>query len=212
MEASEQSVLVAVHAYGEGDQPVKLVGVAAISGFGVQPSFALGCPSGMHEASRTTEPPLAAGENDDFGDFYRREYDRAVRLAWLLTGSKAAAEDVVQDAMTAVYRTFSRVTTPGAYLRRSVIHTAGNWQRNEHRQAERSIMLAERWEPALAPADAQPFDLVARLPYRERVVIVGRYWGGWSEAEIAGALRCRPGTVKSLASRALNRLRNEVQP
>jgi len=42
-------------------------------------------------------------------------------------------------------------------------------------------------------------------------VIVGRYWGGWSEAEIANSLGCRPGTVKSLASRALNRLRREVQ-
>jgi RNA polymerase sigma factor (sigma-70 family) len=166
----------------------------------------------MHEASRTIEPPLAAGTNDDFGEFYRREYDRAVRLAWLLTGSETAAEDVVQDAMTAVYRTFSRVTTPSAYLRRAVINTSGNLQRNERRQADRSVMLAERWQPALEPADAQLFELVANLPYRERVVIVGRYWGGWSEADIAAALQCRPGTVKSLASRALHRLRNEVQP
>jgi DNA-directed RNA polymerase specialized sigma24 family protein len=42
------------------------------------------------------------------------------------------------------------------------------------------------------------------------VVIVARYWLGWSEAEIARALDCRPGTVKSLASRALAQLRQEV--
>jgi DNA-directed RNA polymerase specialized sigma24 family protein len=42
-------------------------------------------------------------------------------------------------------------------------------------------------------------------------VIVTRYWAGWSEAEIAEALGCRPGTVKSLASRALDRLRKEVE-
>jgi DNA-directed RNA polymerase specialized sigma24 family protein len=43
-------------------------------------------------------------------------------------------------------------------------------------------------------------------------VIVTRYWLGWSEAEIAQALNCRPGTVKSLASRALSQLRQEIRP
>ena len=65
---------------------------------------------------------------------------------------------------------------------------------------------------ALTPADADLFDLVGTLPYRQRVVIVARYWGGWSEAEIAQVLGCRPGTVKSLASRALTQLRQEVGP
>jgi RNA polymerase sigma factor (sigma-70 family) len=54
-------------------------------------------------------------------------------------------------------------------------------------------------------------DVVEQLPFRQRVVIVGRYWGGWSEAEIAAALGCRPGTVKSLASRALATLRLELK-
>jgi RNA polymerase sigma factor (sigma-70 family) len=53
-------------------------------------------------------------------------------------------------------------------------------------------------------------DVLLRLPYRERAVLVMRYWAGWSEKEIAAALKCRPGTVKSLASRGLAHLKKEV--
>ncbi len=52
--------------------------------------------------------------------------------------------------------------------------------------------------------------LVDRLPERQRAVLVLRYFEGLSEAEIAETLSCRPGTVKSLASRALDRLRKEL--
>lgn len=148
---------------------------------------------------------------EDFADFYRREYEHAVRLAWLLTGSKAAAEDVVQNAMAEVYRARSRIDSPEAYLRRSVVNRGRSWRRDERRQRDRSTMLARQTgEPVLVGSDAELLDAVRRLPYRQRVVIVARYWGGWSEAEIARTLGCQPGTVKSLASRALDRLRREV--
>ena len=73
------------------------------------------------------------------------------------------------------------------------------------------LRLATRGEVALPRADAELFDIVKKLPYRQRAVIVTHYWCGWSEAEIALALRCWPGTVKSLASRALARLQQEVK-
>lgn len=162
----------------------------------------------------TQAEPVEVERRDDrgsesFGRFYSQQYDGAVRLAWLLTGSRAAAEDVVQDAMTAVFRAFERIECPGAYLHRAVINRAKSRHREERRRAERLTLLES--ERRLAnPEDAGLFDAIRRLPYRQRVVIVGRYWGDWSEAEIAAALGCRRGTVKSLASRALNRLRKEV--
>jgi RNA polymerase sigma factor (sigma-70 family) len=55
-------------------------------------------------------------------------------------------------------------------------------------------------------------DVLFRLPYRQRAVLVLRYWGDWSEAEIADALGCRAGTVKTLASRGIARLRKEIAP
>jgi RNA polymerase sigma factor (sigma-70 family) len=128
-----------------------------------------------------------------------------------LTGSRAGAEDVVQDAMSGVYRSFGRLESAGGYLRRAVVNRARSWQRDERRQRDRLTLLAHQ-RSGIDIVDREILDAVGRLPYRQRVVIVTRYWGGWSENDIARALGCRPGTVKSLASRALSRLRMEVQP
>jgi RNA polymerase sigma-70 factor (sigma-E family) len=155
---------------------------------------------------------LADSTRDGFDAFYRREYLPSLRLAWLLTGSRAVAEDVVHDAMTAVYGSFGRVDAPSAYLRRAVVNTARSWQRDERRQRERATFLTPEAVPDVVVDDGDLLGAVGSLPYRQRVVIVARYWGGWSEAEIAQMLGCRPGTVKSLASRAINRLRREVHP
>ena len=62
--------------------------------------------------------------------------------------------------------------------------------------------------------DEMPFDglaeAVGRLPFRQRAVVVLRYYADLSEADIAWALNCRPGTVKSLGSRALEALSKEI--
>lgn len=158
------------------------------------------------DVSHASEPTL-----ERFEDFYRREYEPAVRLAWLLIGSRAGAEDVVQDAMSGVYRSFERIESAGGYLRRAVVNRARSWQRDERRQRDRLTLLAHQ-RSGIDTVDRELLDAVGRLPYRQRVVIVTRYWGGWSENDIARALGCRPGTVKSLASRGLSRLRTEVQP
>lgn len=151
-------------------------------------------------------PETKVGEA--FADFYRREHAASLRLAWLLTGSRAAAEDVVQDAMTSVFRAYDRIKLPSAYLRRAVINTAKTRALKEHR---RERVHRQELPAAASGSDAELLELVAELPYRQHVVIVARYWGGWSEQEIAHALGCRPGTVKSLASRALSRLRTEME-
>ncbi len=111
--------------------------------------------------------------------------------------------------MTSVFRAYDRIQLPSAYLRRAVVNTAKSRERDERRHRER--VLHQERSAAGDRSDAEMLELIAELPYRQRVVIVARYWGGWSEQEIARALGCRPGTVKSLASRALNRLRTEVQ-
>jgi RNA polymerase sigma factor (sigma-70 family) len=176
----------------------------------MEPIGVLGSHMGVNERPVAAEGRTAMViDTGRFEEFYRRQYGRSVRLAWLLTGSRPAAEDVVQDAMTAVYRSLDRIDHLEAYLRRAVVNRAKSRRRDEKSDRERAARLSE--EPrTLAPADAELLDLVRQLPYRQRVVIVARYWGGWSEAEIASALDCRPGTVKSLASRALDRLRTEV--
>jgi RNA polymerase sigma factor (sigma-70 family) len=179
---------------------------------GVEPRVWFGCLRGVSELTGAAGVSSAAGVGraGSFEDFYRGEFAGSLRLAWLLTGSRPAAEDVVQDAMTGVYRFFDGIEQPGAYLRRAVVNRARSEVRDERRQRER-VSFLERKASVLSSADSKLLDLVRDLPYRQRVVIVGRYWGGWSEADIAAVLGCRPGTVKSLASRALARLREEVE-
>ncbi|MGO9789166.1 MAG: RNA polymerase sigma factor [Solirubrobacteraceae bacterium] len=138
--------------------------------------------------------------------------DASLPLAWLLTGSRVGAEDVVHDAMAAVYRSFDRLDSPTAHLRRTVVNIARSWQRDERRQHERASFLAAQTPAFADPGAGDVLHAVGSLPYRQQVVIIARYWGGWSETEIAEMLGCRPGTVKSLASRAINHLRKEVQP
>lgn len=173
-----------------------------------------GAPLGIHVAVQgnevdATSRSQADAVGTDFAAFYQREFAQATRFAWLLVRSSSSAEDLAQEAFIALSRCFDEVHNPRGFLHRVLINQARTWQRNEHRNKLKLIRVAHERGP-LSAADAGLFHLVGMLPYRQRVVVVARYWLGWSEAEIADALGCRPGTVKSLASRALVRLREEI--
>ena len=120
-----------------------------------------------------------------------------------------SAEDLAQDALARVFANWDRATNPKAYLRATIVNVCRQWHR--HKGVERAKL------PLVATLDSVDFvahelaDAVAALPYRQRAVLVLRYYADLSEAEIAAALDCRAGTVKSLASRALARLEKEIQ-
>ena len=144
-------------------------------------------------------------------EFYRREYPEAVRLAGLLTGTSSAAEDIAQDALMILRGRFDQVDNPSAYLRGVVVNCCRHWHR-DRAQIRRRLELLRIGSRTMDELGANELvDVVEKLPFRQRVVVVGRYWGDWSEAEIADALGCRPGTVKSLASRAMATLRRQLR-
>jgi RNA polymerase sigma factor (sigma-70 family) len=160
-------------------------------------------------------PASPPGENavlDEGGyvAFYRREYPGAVRLAGLLAGTSSAAEDIAQDALLILRERFDQVDNPSAYLRGVVVNCCRRWHRDraQIRRRLELLRLGSRTTDELGANELA--DVVEKLPFRQRVVVVGRYWGDWSEAEIAEALGCRPGTVKSLASRAMASLRRQL--
>jgi RNA polymerase sigma factor (sigma-70 family) len=176
----------------------------------VEPPNGLGLHMTMRDsATPAAESVGAASAVSDFAAFYEREFTQVARFAWLLVRSSAVAEDVAQEAFVALHRRFEQIDNPRGFVHQVVVNQARTWQRNERRHTIKVARLSREYRP-LAPPDGELFDLVGTLPYRQRVVVVARYWGGWSEVEIAQALGCRPGTVKSLASRALTRLREEV--
>ncbi|HWS48384.1 MAG TPA: SigE family RNA polymerase sigma factor [Acidimicrobiia bacterium] len=144
-----------------------------------------------------------------FEDFYRTAWAGAVRLAALLTQDARAAEDLAQEAFTRIYPKWARVEQPQAYLRTAIVNACRSWQSRRHTERSKLPLLATR-EASELGFDALA-DVVAALPYRQRAVLVLRYHSDLSEAEIADALGCRRGTVKSLASRALANLRKGIE-
>ena len=158
----------------------------------------------------------AQGQDEDvsrddaelFATFYRNEYPGMVRLAHALTGSIEDAEDAVQEAFVRLNGRMASLESPVGYLRTTVVHLCRDRERRLRR--ERRIRQGLPMYGPLSLDASEVFDVMFSLPYRQRAVLVMRYWGDWSEAQIAETLGCRPGTVKALASRGLGRLKREV--
>jgi RNA polymerase sigma factor (sigma-70 family) len=163
----------------------------------------LGSEWGISVPSR---PPSAVDAPEGFDTFYDREFEWARRLAFVLTGDVHAADEIAQESFARLFPRFGSLQNPRAYLRVVIV----NLHRREARRRHRGVSM----EPAHdLGSDHESVELLAsidRLPARQRAVIVLRYFEGCSEAEIADALSCAPGTVKSLASRALERLRKDI--
>lgn len=148
-------------------------------------------------------------ESATFDDFYRAEYARIVRLARMLTGTPEAAEDLAQEAFVTLYRHLHRIDNPAAFLRTTTVNLCRNWHRSRRRETARMIRVGPP-TPSLSPAAREMDAVLAELPYRQRAVLVLRYWLDLPEAEIAANIGCRRGTVKSLHARALATLRKDI--
>lgn len=160
------------------------------------------------------DPRAMAGDGsrrppNEFDDFFRVRYPGAVRLAHLLTGSNAVAEELTQDAFAQIYPRYADLTEPNSYLRATVVNVCRNWHRAHRRELDRFRRHGAADEH-VTDAVEHLIELIAALPYRQRAVLVMRYWLDLTEADIARSLGCRPGTVKSLHSRALAAIRKDL--
>jgi RNA polymerase sigma factor (sigma-70 family) len=143
-----------------------------------------------------------------FDDFYAQRWPHAFRLAALMVHDGEAGADIAQDVFVNMSRRWVSIERPDAYLQRALTNACSNWRRNGRTAARKQHLLVVPGDVDVAVDGLS--DSVARLPFRQRAVIVLRYYADLSEAEIALALDCRPGTVKSLGSRALAALSKEV--
>jgi RNA polymerase sigma factor (sigma-70 family) len=149
------------------------------------------------------------GSPGSFEAFYADHYAETVRLAGFLSGSRVVAEDLAQDAFVRLEDKFARLDNPAGYLRTTVVNLCRNRRRASDREASRLVRHGA--SPSTVSDRAAELDATLwRLPFRERAVVVLRYWLGLSEAEIAQHLGCRPGTVKSRHARALVKIRKEL--
>jgi RNA polymerase sigma-70 factor (sigma-E family) len=156
---------------------------------------------------------LDSDVRESFDEYVRARGPRLVRTAYLFTGDRHVAEDVVQNAlasMVASWRRLRDVSNLDAYVYRSVVNACRRWQRRRYNGEIPFGRLPEREVEDSQGRSARHTDLVAalrRLPPRQRAVLVLRYYADLSEAETATILGCSIGTVKSQSSRGLAVLR-----
>ena len=162
-----------------------------------------------------------AGDGRAFEELVRPHWETAVRLAYLITGSHADAEDACQESLVKAWRALGRFRSSRP-LRPWLLRIVANEARNRRRSAGRRAHLALRAAEERGSGDAVPSpeesllagersaDLLAAingLAEEHRLVIACRYFLGLSEEETSAALDVRRGTVKARLARALERRR-----
>jgi len=124
------------------------------------------------------------------------------RLAFLLTGSRPVAEELVQDAFEQVVRRWDVIHSPAGYVRTAVISGAKSWGRRKTPPTLGPLEVVRLDEEAVAVRSE-----LAALPHSQREVIVLRYFAGLSDSQIAIELDQPIGTVKSHLRRGLEQMR-----
>ena len=169
----------------------------------------------MERVERAVE---RVAETSGLEELYERHAPAAGRLAYLLTGDRALAEDLVQEAFVRLVGRFRHLRVPDAfeaYLRRTIVNLHTSHLRR--RRLERVFL--EREKASARPADPGMPDLGAReelwralqaLPSRQRAAVVLRFYEDLSERETADALGSSPAAVKSLVARAMGTLRARI--
>jgi RNA polymerase sigma-70 factor (sigma-E family) len=156
----------------------------------------------------------------DFAAYLAARQPSLLRTAYLLTGNRHDAEDLVQTAFAKLYLSWDKVRDTGSmdgYVRRILVNEHNSlwrraWKRREHTTDDAVLHALDR------PHHDRPDDgvgtalweVVQTLPRKARAVVVLRYYEELSEAETAAVLGISVGTVKSQTSRALAALRTRA--
>jgi RNA polymerase sigma-70 factor (sigma-E family) len=148
-------------------------------------------------------------------ELYRAHAPEAMRLAYLLTGDRVLAEDLTQDAFVKMLGRFQALRNRDAfwwYLRRTIVNLSRSYFRR--RQVERAYLERLRGPGALAGPDIGERERIRRallkLRPEQRAAVVLRFYEDMSEAAAAEILGRPLGTVKSMVSRGIDTLREEL--
>ncbi|MBM7774807.1 RNA polymerase sigma-70 factor (sigma-E family) [Actinokineospora baliensis] len=154
---------------------------------------------------------MRADLEDDLAPFVAARWGSLVRSAWLLTGDRGKAEDLVQTVLARLWVRRPAVGDLDAYARRALYTTYITWWRRRWRFEQPSEDLPEVTGPTDHAEEVSRRLVVdaglARLSKRQRAVLVLRYFEDFTVTETAFVLGCSTGAVKTHTSRALAALR-----
>jgi RNA polymerase sigma-70 factor (sigma-E family) len=158
----------------------------------------------------------------DFSDYVTSNGRALERYAFVLSGDRQRAQDLVQTALLKVCRHWRRVSVmefPDAYVRRIITTSYLDWRR---RRSNAEVPLDDRMAAARLVDESNPAHRVVErdalhralrtLSPHQRAVLVLRYYEGLDDEAIAAHLGCGVGTVRTHASRGLARLRGALHP
>jgi RNA polymerase sigma-70 factor (sigma-E family) len=153
----------------------------------------------------------------DFAAYLAARQASLLRTAYLLTGNRHDAEDLVQTAFAKLYLSWDRVRSQGSmdgYVRRILVNEHNSlwrraWKRREHSTGDETLQRLDRpyHDAPDEGTGSALWEVVQTLPRKARAVVVLRYYEELNEAETAAVLGISVGTVKSQTSRALAALR-----
>ena len=146
--------------------------------------------------------------HDAFEALFDEEWRSMVQLAYLITGSHAIAEEIVQESMAVVLKRWETIASPGGYLRTTVVRAAARHKRRRKREDE--YLASVSAATIELPQHDDIWDNLTELHSRQRSALVLRFYADLSMDEIATALGCRPATARSLVRRGLEQLRKKV--
>jgi RNA polymerase sigma-70 factor (sigma-E family) len=155
---------------------------------------------------------MRPSEEDRFTEFVRAHTATLFRTAYLATGDYQRAEDLLQTTLVRIYQRWSRVEAmdrPAAYARKVLLSQSASWWRRRSSHESPQLVLEEQaWAGRLdeVAEHERVWAAVLTLPPRQRAVMVLRYYQDMPEAEIADTLGMAPGTVKSHAHAASQKL------
>ena len=156
-----------------------------------------------------------AQRDAEFSAYMEARQASLLRTAYLISGDRHTAEDLVQTALAKLYLAWDRVEDRGSldgYVRRVIVNENNSlWRRPFKRREHATDQLPERAAPTSPGGrDDALWELVQTLPKKQRAAVVLRYYEELSEAETAEVLGVSVGTVKSQTSRALAALRSRT--
>jgi RNA polymerase sigma-70 factor (sigma-E family) len=162
------------------------------------------------------------GRDEAVAALFDRHYAPMCRLAYVILGDAARAEEIVMEALLKTFTGWGRlrdVERADAYLRRAVVNLCRTRIRRKAVEARVNAAIHHRderrapdWDPERHETSRIVWQAVVGLPERQRAAVVLRYFEDLPEAEIADVLGCSVGTVKSQLSKARGKLESVLGP